>query len=82
MSSIQNRYELQVQTFLKNIMDNPGFFVKIPVALSKEIKKGEFTEEEKAVFSQTIEMLDMMDIKYQFNPNSLSIMIEPIGVQK
>lgn len=78
-----NPYERQVQAFMKNIMANQGFYVKIPVSLKNKelIKPGEFTEEEKQIWTQTSELLEMMGITYETNLQSLSIMVRPVEEQ-
>ena len=73
------KYEAQVHEFLKNIMENQGFFVRCPVGMANNrFPPKETNNIAKEVWKQTCEMLDMMSITYQTNTQNLSIMVVDI----
>ena len=73
----ENKYEQQVQEFLKTLLENEGFYA-MPKVLLRINEKGDTYElERQEIYHQTCELLRMMDIEFKVLPNKAAIMIFP-----
>lgn len=75
----ENKYELQMQEFLKTLLENEGLYV-IPRILHKiknSISEDTHDLERKEIYDQTCDILKMMDIEFKVLPNKAAIMIVP-----
>lgn len=76
---LKKQYELQVQEFVKQLMENQGFYIKAPVQIMrKAMSDQDAIQEAQIVWKHTCELLEMMGIPYESNINIFSIrVIEP-----
>ena len=71
----ENKYELQVQEFLKTLLENEGFYA-MPKVLLRINEKGDTYElERQEIYDQTRDILKMMDIEFKVLPSKPAIMI-------
>lgn len=73
----QNKYELQVQEFLKTLLENEGFYAmpRVLYKIKGSMSEDTYELERKEIYDQTREILKMMDIEYKVLPNKHAIMI-------
>lgn len=76
---LKKQYELQVQEFVKQLMENQGFYIKAPVQIMrKAMPDQDAIQEAQNVWKHTCELLEMMGIPYETNLTNFSIrVIEP-----
>ena len=71
----ENKYELQVQEFLKTLLENEGFYAMSKVLLRINEKGDTYELERQEIYDQTRDILKMMDIEYKTLPHKKAIMI-------